>query len=101
MGFIQVATTENLRIRITEELFAKQPSDSVVQRIADNGRNDHQCHHQMHVQIVRRQRRQRAGHEQQRIAGQEWRHHQTRFAEQNQKQNGVYPDAILATSSAR
>jgi hypothetical protein len=69
MGFIQIAATENFRVRITEQLFAKQPANGVVDRIADNGRNDHQQHHQMHIEIVGRQRRERAGDEQQRIPG--------------------------------
>ena len=45
MGLIQVAAAENFRIGITEELFAKQPANRVVQGIANNRGNDHQQHH--------------------------------------------------------
>ena len=95
MGFIQIATTENLRVRITKQLLAEQSANGVVDRIADDGRDDHQQYHQVNIEIVRRQRRERARDEQQGIARQEWRHHQPGFAEQNQKQNGINPDAVL------
>ena len=32
---------------------------------------------------------QRSGHEQQRVSGQEWRHHQPGFAEDDQKQDKI------------
>jgi hypothetical protein len=36
MGFIQIAATENLLVRITEQPFAKQAANGVVQCIAQN-----------------------------------------------------------------
>ncbi|CSQ66025.1 Uncharacterised protein [Shigella sonnei] len=49
----------------------------------------------MDIEIVSFQRRQCTSNKQQRITRQEWRYHQPRFAEQNQKQNGINPDAVL------
>ncbi len=50
----------------------------------------------MHIQIVPRQGCQRACDKQQGVARQEGRHHQSGFAEQNQEQNRVNPDAVLS-----
>lgn len=95
VGLVEIAAAENLRVRIAEQLFTEQSANRVIDRIADNGGNHHQRHHQVNVEIVGRQRRQRAGHKQQRVARQERRHHQPGFAEQDQKQNGVDPYAVL------
>ena len=45
MGLIQIAAAENFRIGVAEKLFTEQPANRVVQRIANNRRNDHQQHH--------------------------------------------------------
>ena len=81
MGLIQVATTENFRVWVAEQLLAEQSANGVVHRIADNRRNHHQHNHHVHVDVVRRQRGERPGDKQQRVTRQEWRHHQPRFTE--------------------
>lgn len=101
MGFIQIAATENLRVRIAEQLFAEQPANGVVDRIADDSRDNHQQYHQMDIKIVGGQGRERARDEQQGISRQKRRHHQPGFAEQNQKQNGINPDAVLGDQLGR
>ncbi len=58
-------------------------------------RLDNGALHHMDIEIVSFQRRQCTSNKQQRITRQEWRYHQPRFAEQNQKQNGINPDAVL------
>ena len=95
MGFIEIAAAENARIGVAEQLFAEQTSNHIVDRIAQHRRDRQQRHHHMHIKIVGRQRGQRASDEQQRIARQKRRDHRARFAKQDQKQNGVDPDAIL------
>src|SRR3546814_4710245 len=56
------------------------------------------CHDQyarQHDRIQQTRCAERAGNEQQRIAGQKWQHHQTGFAKNNKKQHQVNPFAIL------
>ena len=95
MGFIQVAATENFGVRVTEKFFPEQSANRVVHCIAHNRRHNHQRHHQMNIEIIGRQRRKRTSNKQQRVSRQERCHHQPGFAEQDQKQNRVYPDTVF------
>lgn len=45
-------------------------------------------------QIERAQSRKRAGRKEQRVTGQKRRHHQTRFAKDNQKENQIGPGTV-------
>src|SRR5882724_11282496 len=67
--------------------------DPVVDVVAAQGRGDQRAADGVDVHAPRGG--ERAGHEQQRIAGEKRRHHQPRFAKHDQKQQPVHPGAVL------
>lgn len=69
-------------------------ADRIVDRIAENRR--HRQRQKQDVNIHRADGGQRTGREQQRIAGQERRDHQTGFAEHDQEQEDIQPATVLA-----
>src|SRR3546814_756227 len=76
-----------------KHLGADIPAYGIIDRVAQHG-----CHDQyarQHDRIQQTRCAERAGNEQQRIAGQKWQHHQTGFAKNNKKQHQVNPFAIL------
>jgi hypothetical protein len=78
-----------------------QRSDPVVGVVAEDRRGEQHRDHDLDPEASAAGRRQRPGDEQQRIAGQEGRHHQARFAEHDEEQDGVDPGAVLRHSMAR
>jgi len=65
----------------------------VVDRIAADGRHDQQRCRQHRVHVAGGA--ERAGDEQQRVAGQERQHHQPGLGKHDEKQHQVHPHAIL------
>ena len=93
--FLEVALFEYFGVRVAKQTLPEETSDRIIGRIPQyGGRHQHQDH-QVHVHMVGRQRRERPGHEQQRIARQERRHDQSRFAKDNHKQDRINPHPVL------
>src|SRR5467141_1463485 len=76
-----------------KNLGADPAPDPVVDVVAAQGRGDQRAADRVNVHATRGG--ERAGHEQQRIAGEKRRHHQPRFAKHDQKQQPVHPGAVL------
>ena len=76
-----------------EHARAHEAPHRVVHRVAEDGRGDEQ--HRYHPDVERPGGRQRAGGEQQRIAGQEGRHDEARLGEDHDKQHAVHPQAVV------
>src|SRR5438094_7720298 len=72
---------------------ANPASDPVVDVVTAQGRGDQRSADRVNVHAARGG--ERAGHEQQRIAGKKGRHHQPGFAKHDQKQQPVHPGAVL------
>ena len=78
-----------------EDLGAEEAADLVIEGVAEDGRGNQDAHQHEDVHAAFADRRQRAGHEEQRIAGQEGRHDEAGFGEDNDEQDAVDPQAVL------
>ncbi len=76
-----------------ERLAPEPATHGEIDSIAGDGGDEHQHDHQRQAQTAGGC--QRAGHEQEGVAGQEGHHHQAGLDEYDQKQEGVYPRAII------
>jgi hypothetical protein len=81
-----------------EDLRPEIAADLVVEHVAKH-RCDHQ-HGEQEADLHAAQRCQRTGHEQQRIAGQERRHHEAGFAEDDHEQDRIDPLARIAVPAS-
>ena len=92
MGLVDMFTLDE-PVRALQQAQPDQPADPVV-GVVTAERSQHQQRREP-FQPQRAQTAQRTRHKQQRIAGQERRHHQAGFAIDDQEQDGIYPHTIL------
>jgi hypothetical protein len=82
-----------------EEPRAQEVPDPVVHRVADDGRGDEET--MSTVRSTASRGREGAGGEEQRVAGQERRHHQAGLAEDDQEQEKIGPGSVLSRMGLR
>src|SRR4029453_4751345 len=96
LGLEQVLLLDESRFK---RLPSDQSPDPVIGRIAQDSRGTKDGENQADIQIS--QTGERAGGEQKRIAGQEWRHHEACFTEDDQKQDEVGAGSIVLNHLAQ
>ncbi len=93
VGLVERRPVEEARLLPAEHLRPEIMADPVIDVVAENRRR--QQHRAQHRDVHAAGGRQRSGDEQQRIAGQERRHHEAGFHEDDQEQDGVDPRAVV------
>ena len=93
VSLVQIVATEDFGIGIAEQLLTEEVTDGVVDYIAQHGRDDQYPGQGMDVQHAAHG--EGTGGKQQGVTRQERRHYQPGFTEDDQKQDGVNPDAIV------
>lgn len=94
VGFIDIAALDELVVLVVNPI-ANKVANPVVGVVAQHGRAQERWHQQVYVYRVALHGRDGSGGKQQRVAGQEWRYHQARFAENNGEKDQVGPRLVV------
>lgn len=93
--FVERTLLEYPRVRIAEQFLAEEVAYHVVARIAEHRRREHYQHQVTYLERHVGLRRYGAGHEQERISGQERGDHKSCLAENYQEKNSVSPQMVV------
>ena len=93
VGLLQIIPAEDFGVRVAEQLLAEEVTNGVVDHVAQHGSDDQHGRQGMDVQHAAHGKR--TGGKQQGVTRQERRHYQPGFTEDDQKQDGVNPNAIV------
>ena len=95
MGFGKVFRLEDFAVGAGEEFCAEIFADFKIGCVAQNGGGKQHGNDKVHVERASRGGGNSAGGKQQRVARQKRCYHQACFAEHDEKQDGVNPNAVL------